>query len=516
MRRLVFPAVLIITLLFCLFGCLDDVEEIALDIPEGEINAPAGLAADAGDELILIRWEILPGVLSYNVYRRTGAFGEMRLVVNTADTFYMDEDVRNGQDYFYTVAGVVNNGFEGRRADEIHAMPSVYSIMINGGARFTNTTDVVLSITAPVSSVLMLISNVPELTGAEWEIFSNYRDWELETSDGVKTVYAMLQNDDGSNSSIVANTIILDTYSAATVVGFTPDIEKHMIGSAVHFVIETDGNEVGGEAFVELEGYSETITLYDDGRGGDQFPSDGSYEADFTFPTSLRGMDIGVAGRFIDQAGNLSPMVESVQTISFSDPPDAVQFLGAIDSTTSSITIKWVESTEPNFHAYRIFRNTAPGVTDLPEYFVRGLDNRAQTSYPDGELTEGATYYYRIFVVNDLDDAAGSNEVSLSTYDGYPDEVTLDPVSAVGIDRLTLTWSINVNTDFLEYRIYRSTTPGVTVDSELVTTPAIDDREVIFFDDAGLDLAGNTYYYRVFVYDIGGKNSRSNEVSTLE
>ena len=40
------------------------------------------------------------------------------------------------------------------------------------------------------------------------------------------------------------------------------------------------------------------------------------------------------------------------------------------------------------------------------------------------------------------------------------------------------------------------------------------DRERTYYDDTGLDLAGNNYYYRIYVYDAGGKNSRSNEVTT--
>ena len=131
---------------------------------------------------------------------------------------------------------------------------------------------------------------------------------------------------------------------------------------------------------------------------------------------------------------------------------------------------------------------------------------------PDGSLTEGSTYYYRLYVVNDLDECAGSNTLTAHTYDAIPEPVVLDELSAVGNDRVTLTWSENQNTDFEEYRIYRSTEPGVTESSYLVDT--IDNREITFYDDSGLDLGSNTYYYRIFVVDKSRKISRSNEVSS--
>ncbi|MBN1164947.1 MAG: fibronectin type III domain-containing protein, partial [Candidatus Krumholzibacteriota bacterium] len=263
---------------------------------------------------------------------------------------------------------------------------------------------------------------------------------------------------------------------------------------------------------IELEGLSEEIRLRDDGRGGDATAADGSYEIDFSLPASLRGIDLGVAGSFTDRAGNAAPMLEADNTISFTDPPPAVQFTGVIDSTTSGITLQWEESTEVHFLAYRIYRSDQTGVKETAEHFIRGLDNRTQTGYPDSGLKEGKTYYYKIFVVNDLEETAGSDEFAASTFDAYPDPVTMFEITSIGADRLTLTWSTSQVSDFAEYRVYRATAPGVTISSQLVVS--ITDREETFFDDTGIDTVGNTYYYRVMVYDLSGKYRRSNEVST--
>ncbi len=503
----------VLILLISVSGCFDDVKEVDIDPPGSELGIPGGLNADVGDGEIILTWESVADASSYNIYRMTGYYGTLGLVANTAALTYLDNSVRNGQEYYYTVAAVNNSGLEGGRAETIHAIPSIYSIRINNGDRFTNSTDVILSLTAPVSCVLMKISNDPDLSEAVWETFATTTGWEIEPGDSEKTVYARFQNDNGTNSPIVSKNITLDTYASISSVEIDPDLEKYPLGSGVRLSLRTEGQETGGEAWIELENYSEAIVLKDDGKGGDPIASDGSYELDFTFPSSIRGKDLGVAGRFIDKAGNSAMVKESSQRISFTDPPPAVVLLAPIDSTTSSITIKWVESTEPDFLAYRIYRSTDPDVEALPEYFVRGLDNRAQTSYPDGDLKEATSYYYRIFVVNDLEDIAGSNERMMSTLDDYPSSVYLDTLSAIGDDRLTLTWSINQNTDFLEYRIYRSTSPGVTENSDLVTT--LDVQELGWYDDIGINTVTDIYYYRVFVYDKGGRYSRSNEESTF-
>jgi fibronectin type 3 domain-containing protein len=176
------------------------------------------------------------------------------------------------------------------------------------------------------------------------------------------------------------------------------------------------------------------------------------------------------------------------------------------------ITIRWEESLETDFAAYLIYRDTQTGVTDDPTLFVRGLDFKSQTTYPDSDLDQGVTYYYRIYVSNDLGETAGSNEISASTFDALPVPVVLSDPSAVGSNRLTLEWTINPDSDFSEYRIYRATSPGVTDTSQLVSV--LTDREITWFDDTGLDTGANSYYYRVLVYDSGGQYSRSNEVTT--
>lgn len=496
-----------------LASCLEDIEEVPLTIEEEGLQAPSGIRTVTGDGQVVLSWTSAVGAAGYRLYR-SATLGEAWIrIAETVDTFHVDEMVSNGIQYFYSVSSVASSGLESVRSEPVPATPSVYSILINAGLEYAGTRIVDLALTAPVSTAVMRISDIPDFGSAVWEAYSPSRAWLLPDGDGVKTVYASFQDQTGALSPMVSASIELDSYSGIDGLTITPGPLLYSPGSTVHLAISVEDDETGGSASVDIEDLDAgPIDLFDDGRGGDPVAGDGSYEADYTFPSLFRGTELVVVGSFTDRVGNQAVPLELTERISFTDPPDAVQLIGSIDSTTNMITIRWEESAEENFSAYRIYRGMQAGVTDDPAMFVQGLDFRSQTTYPDSDLDQGMTYYYRIYVLNDLGEASGSNEIAASTYDAMPIPVTLSEPSAIGSDRLTLEWTINPDSDFSEYRIFRTTSPGVTENSQLVNT--ITDREITWFDDEGLDTGANSYYYRVLVYDLGGQSSRSNEVTT--
>ncbi len=494
-------------------SCLDDIEEVPLEIEDEGLQAPVNIRTITGDGQIALSWPSVEEAASYRLYR-SSTLGEAWVrIIETVDTFFVDENVTNGLQYFYSISSVGSSGVESARSEPAPAMPSVYSMLINAGLEYTGSMVVELALTAPASTAVMRISDVPDFGSTVWEAYSQARTWMLTEGDGPKTVYASFQDQSGALSPPVSATIELDTYSAIEDLAITPEPHTYSVGSTIHLAMDVEGNESGGIASVEIEGLNAgPIDLFDDGRGGDPVAGDGSYEADYTFPSIFRGTDLIVVGSFTDRVGNQSVPLEWSDRISFTDPPEPVLLIGSIDSTTSMITIRWEESQETDFAAYTIFRDTQPGVTDDPALFVQGLDFKSQTTYPDSDLDQGVTYYYRVYVTNDLGEASGSNEIAASTFDALPVPVVLSDPSSIGSDRLTLEWTINPDSDFSEYRIYRDTSPGVTETSQLVSV--LTNREITWFDDTGLDNGANSYYYRVLVYDMGGQYSRSNEVTT--
>jgi len=492
-------------------GCLNDIEEAPLELASTDIAAPPGLTARVSDGTVHLEWMPVPDAVSYRLYRAAvQPVGPVR-IAETADTFYADSNLVNGRTYYYSVAAVVEGPLEGPQSDQIPAVPSVYSIMINGGMVSTGSRSVTLELTGPATTALMKIGHQPDLNDAVWESYASSRAWMLQEGDGLKTVYALFRDAGGTVSPVASASITLDTYAEIT------DLELSGTspfdpGETLRFVMHVGGDERGGEAWVSIEGFSLQIQLYDDGNGGDTTPGDGVYETSYRLPIYVRGYDLTVTGEFRDAAGNRAVPYETDDEISFTDPPLPVYLFGSIDSTVSSITIRWEPSEEEHVTAYRVYRDTSSGVDESADLLVTTITNANQSNYTDQDLVEGRTYYYRVFVANDLDETAGSNERAANTFDAYPDPVVLDSLSAIGGDRLTLTWSRNNNTDFEEYRVYRSLSPGVTESSLLVAT--IDEREITYFDDTGLDTQANVYYYRVYVVDRGGKASRSNEMST--
>ncbi len=494
-------------------SCFDDIEEVPLIIEEEDLRAPVSIRTIMGDSQIILSWTSVEKAVAYRLYRSQTLGEEWVRIVETADTLHIDETVVNGLQYLYRVSSVGSSGMESPKSEPVPATPSVYSMLINGGLEYTGSRVVELSLNAPASTAAMRISNSPDFGSAVWEVFSSLRSWMLQDGDGARIVYASFQDRSGAMSPTVNSTIQLDTYAAISGLTITPEPHTYTPGATIHLAMGTEGDETGGSASVDIEDLTTgSIVLSDDGRGGDPVAGDGRYETDYTFPSIFRGTDLIVVASFIDLVGNEAVSFEWSDRISFTDPPEAVQLFGSIDSTTNSITINWEESSDDNFIAYRIYRDTQTGVTDDPALFVRGLDFITQTTYPDSDLQEGVTYYYRLYVANDLDETAGSNEIAASTFDALPSPVDLSDPSAVGTDRLTLEWTINPDSDFMEYRIYRDTSPGVTESSQLVTV--LTNREITWFDDTGLDNGANSYYYRILVYDLGGHYSRSNEVTT--
>jgi fibronectin type 3 domain-containing protein len=503
--------ILLVALSALVFGCLNDIEEAPLKFAGTEIAAPQGLTAQVSDATVHLEWRSVSGASSYRLYRAAELPMDPTRIAETADTCYTDMNLVNGRTYYYSVSAVSDGPLEGPPSDHIPAVPSVYSIMINGGTEVTGSRSVTLEMTGPPTTVLMKIGHGPDLSGAVWESFASARAWLLEEGDGLKIVYAIFQDEGGAVSPNASASITLDTYAEITNLDIA-QTSPYTPGTTLHFTMEVGNDETGGNAWVGIEGFSLQIPLFDDGNGGDPTPGDGIYETSYRMPLYVRGHDLTVKGDFQDAAGNRATSYEMAEMISFIDYPDPVYLFGSVDSTTSSITIRWEPSEEDHITAYRIYRDESSGVEERADLLVTTIYSVSQSSYTDQNLMEGETYFYRVFVVNDIEETAGSNERAASTFDAYPTPVVLDSLSAIGDDRLTLTWSRNDNTDFEEYRVYRSTQPGVTDSSVLIAT--IDEREITFLDDTGLDTQANLYYYRVYVYDRGGKSSRSNEMST--
>lgn len=91
-----------------------------------------------------------------------------------------------------------------------NAIPSGASISINSDKEATNLLSANLSLTAN-NTTEMYITNTPNCTsGGTWESFKSEKDWTIDHSMGIATVYVKFRNDLGSESSCISDSIIYD------------------------------------------------------------------------------------------------------------------------------------------------------------------------------------------------------------------------------------------------------------------------------------------------------------------
>jgi hypothetical protein len=85
------------------------------------------------------------------------------------------------------------------------------SISINAGAAYTNSTSVILTLTASdANGVSQMCFSNDGSTWTDWEAYAASKSWTLSAGDGIKTVYVKFR-DVAGNTSVYSDDIILDT-----------------------------------------------------------------------------------------------------------------------------------------------------------------------------------------------------------------------------------------------------------------------------------------------------------------
>ena len=95
-------------------------------------------------------------------------------------------------------------------------------------------------------------------------------------------------------------------------------------------------------------------------------------------------------------------------------PPIAVILNNPTNITTSSMTLRWEVSYADDFKSYKLYRSTNSSL-DENSQLVTELTNRYTHEYTDTNLSDGATYYYRVYVEDTIGQATGSNIVTATT-----------------------------------------------------------------------------------------------------
>jgi fibronectin type 3 domain-containing protein len=484
--------------------------------------APRNLAVTVDDRQTTLTWDIdnAAAVKFYRIYRRDTTTAVFAAIDTSLDRIHVDRNVRSDTKYFYQVTAVNAGGFESKRSEIVAATPnSLASIIIAAGADYIAQRQVTLKLTAPPRTALMRLSNDVLFTNASWQRFESTVSWVLSFGDGAKTVHVKFRDADGKeNPQVVTDSIILDTTALITEVTEDTQGQIKAAGDVIHFRLKA--NEPGGRATLNIFSGPQNILLFDDGTQGDKAAGNGIYELDYTIPQDVQVLQAKVRGNFVDRVDNVAATVAAATQITIQKPPDAVKLFAPVPagSQQNALRLTWSASKDTfDFANYSIYRSQTPmpNFNPLSLTPIDRVTNREVASYTDQNLQAGTMYYYRVVVFDLAGYNASSNEVSAQTPANQPPSaVILNKPLLVGdgTSQVQLSWSRSSDNDFASYRLYRSSTAPVNLNSLLVTS--LTNQSTTEYIDNNLK-AVTKYVYRIYVYDQAGNATGSNIDSVM-
>jgi hypothetical protein len=400
------------------------VEEIPVE-PLPDIPVPTALSGFLSANGVQLFWEFDTTYVygGFDIFRSEDEQATWFYVATDSFPPYSDTNLRSQTNYWYRISGLSPSGLRGSPSVSWPARPAVYEVLIDDGALQTGTRDVLLTFTAPFTQPFVTqnvrFSEDSVLTDVQWRDFGPAYPFTLTPGDGQKEVWAQFIDAAGNITQPVSASIELDTFAEIDSLDFvTSEAPSDTIppGGWVKFNIKTTGLETGGVCEIFVEGMGGTpIPAFDDGNNGDDVAGDGIYQRKFTFALSFRESSMRMSTEFIDAAGNTSVEREFDDNLFMSDPPDSVTLNTITQSTSNSITLNWTRSIDDHFAAYKIYRRNQQPVEVIYSILAGSVGDQATTVFTDTNLPADTTFWYAVFVVNDLDEGAKSNEEQGST-----------------------------------------------------------------------------------------------------
>ena len=215
------------------------------------------------------------------------------------------------------------------------------------------------------------------------------------------------------------------------------------------------------------------------------------------------------------------------------------QLISSVQSqvTETAVNLTWPAPTQTSagdplstISAFRVYRGEidshapAPASKDLSTIHwispLTLLGPSSTNNYGDKQFEFGKTYVYVVRSVISADgneiESDNSEPITVTPLDTFPPAAPQDVVAAAlpgeapSTFVVDLSWSINLETDFAGYRVYRSEQEGARgqlVTPELLPTPAFRDSSVA---------PGHHYWYTVTALDRAGNESAPSSPVTVD
>ncbi|WP_036196277.1 malectin domain-containing carbohydrate-binding protein [Nocardioides aequoreus] len=180
------------------------------------------------------------------------------------------------------------------------------------------------------------------------------------------------------------------------------------------------------------------------------------------------------------------------------------------------VTLTWGTGQNLDIASFKIFRGSTAGVdTDGEPLATVELEQGANPTYVDDDVTNGETFYYRIVSVdragNESEPSVEVSTTPVADADTTPPPVPAGVTATAGDARVTVRWTATDPAifDLRGYRVYRSAAAGqpgalISGDAPVSATELVDTTA----------LNGTAYHYTVTAVDTtGNESARSSEVS---
>ncbi len=473
----------------------NEVSATPLSVP----SAPITLQGFKGDQQAVLTWSapVIEGgtpILEYRIYRGTTPGAEIFLT-KSATLNYTDGDLTNGRIYYYKVSAVNALG-EGSKSTAVTVIPLTVPGAPGGASARGDLSKVVLTWTQPT------VTGGANITG-----YNIYRGEGPGTGTFLMAVGKVLTFTD---AGLPANTAYYYYVTAINGAGEgAPSIEVHATTHGVPSVPLTVA-AVPGNTSIHLS-WSQPIDngrtpiihykIYRGTTSGSEVLLTTSEVLAYNDIELTNGQTYYYRVSAVNAVGEgpLSPELSSIPAL----PPIEPVWLVASPSS-QQVTLNWTAPLSDGgspITGYRIYRSTPPGnVKSL-------LTTVVGTTYIDGGLVNGETYYYQVSAYNAAGEGTLSSEVTVtpSRAPGQPTGL----VAVGGLRQAGLNWtapSDNGGSSITGYNIYRGTSPhgeGAMLVVAGVRSP---------FTDTGLEDA-TTYYYQVSAVNSVGAGLRSEMAS---
>jgi hypothetical protein len=165
-----------------------------------------------------------------------------------------------------------------------------------------------------------------------------------------------------------------------------------------------------------------------------------------------------------------------------------------VENVAEGVRLTW---TEPNLTAFRIFRKTE----DQKEPNLLASPDKPE--YVDTTTEYGKTYQYFVQGIHDKNESDVVESSSITPKDIFPPQAPTGLTVSVGLGAVELAWTRNTESDFKEYRVFRSEENAAYIQIAAgLEAPIYSDHQIV---------TGKHYRYTVSAVDQSGNQSQPSE-----